>query len=218
MGETLFAGGMNRTGVAWRAVQDPSGDSQLVEAATGGDQAAFAELVRRHETRVRRLAAGMLLDAVEADDAAQEVFLKAWRQLARFRGDAAFGTWLHRITVNHCKDRLRQRSRRSWLSLDALIERLKGEPPEAAGPADTATRRTDAGDELARLLGGLNADQRAVLLLREQDGLSYDEIATTLDITLDAVKARLKRARAAALEGARHFEPPPGVQPGKEPR
>jgi RNA polymerase sigma-70 factor (ECF subfamily) len=192
-------------------------DAALARAAASGDDAAFAELVHRHAARVQRLAAGMLLDEMEAEDAAQEVFLKAHRSLDRFRGDAAFGTWIHRITVNHCKDRLRQRALRRWVSWDGLVERLGGEPVEAAGPADSVTRPSEAAEELARLLRGLTGDQRAVLLLREQDGLSYGEIAETLGMTLDAVKARLKRARAAALEASRHFEPPTGVQTTKEP-
>lgn len=195
----------------------PAADESLVAAAVAGDMAAFADLVRRHEARVRRLSAGMLLDRTEADDAAQEVFLKAWRSLGRYRGDAAFTTWLHRITVNHCKDRLRQRARQRWLSWEGLVVRLGGETADVAGPADAATRATDAGDEFRRLMRGLSADQRAVLLLREQDGLSYHQIAATLEISLDAVKARLKRARQAALEQARHIPPPAGVQPDKEP-
>jgi RNA polymerase sigma-70 factor (ECF subfamily) len=203
--------------VGYESMTEQGNDAELVRAASNGDDAAFGELVRRHAARVTRLATGMLLDETEAEDAAQEVFLKAHRSLDRFRGDAAFGTWIHRITINHCKDRLRQRALRRWISWDGLVERLGGEPAEAAGAADSATRPTEAADELARLLGGLNADQRAVLLLREQDGLSYSEIASTLRITVDAVKARLKRARAAALESSRHFEPPAGVQPTKEP-
>lgn len=212
------AAGRSGSGVPYVAMPEITADTPLIDAALGGDDAAFAELVRRHEGRVRRLAAGILLDAVEADDAAQEVFLKAYQHLGRFRGEAAFPTWLHRITVNHCRDRLRQRARRRWMSWDGLVEKLGGEPAEAVGPADTATRGTDAADELKQLLGALSADQRAVLLLREQDGLSYDEIAATLEISLDAVKARLKRARQAAFLAVRHFPARPGVQSPKEPR
>jgi len=218
MTDAWCLGDVKDTRVGYDVVQDASPDLPLITAARAGDTTAFGELVRRHETHVRRLATGMLLDAVEADDAAQEVFLKVWQSLHRFRGDAAFGTWLHRITVNHCKDRLRQRHRRSWLSWDGLVEKLGGEPPEAAGPADASTRVTDTVNELSVLLQRLSADQRAVLLLREQEGLSYDAIATTLGVTLDAVKARLKRARVAALDASRHFAPGANVQPGDETR
>src|SRR5947209_7713805 len=97
-------------------------DARLVARARRGDQGSFGELVRRHEVNIRRLAAGMLHDAVEAEDAAQDVFVKAWERLDAFRGDAAFGTWVHRIAVNHCRDLLRARARRPFFSWEALVE------------------------------------------------------------------------------------------------
>jgi RNA polymerase sigma-70 factor (ECF subfamily) len=175
-------------------------EKSLIARARAGDQDSFAGLVRLHEVNVRRLATGMLMDPVEAEDAAQEVFVKAWRSLPRFRGEAGFSTWLHRITVNHCRDRLRARARRRWLSWDGLIEALGGEPAEAAGPADAATREADARQGLEKVLAGLPSDYRAVLVLREVNGLSYTEIAETLDTTEDSVRARLRRAREAARE------------------
>lgn len=180
----------------------------LLARAREGDEDAFAGLVRLHEVNVRRLAAGLLMDPAEAEDAAQEVFVRAWRSLGRFRGDSSFSTWLHRIAVNHCRDLLRARARRRWLSWDGLVEALGGrEPAEAAGPADEATRGAEARDELNRLLGGLPPDHRAVLVLRELNGMSYAEIGETLGRSTDSVRALLRRAR----EAARHFSRPESV-------
>jgi RNA polymerase sigma-70 factor (ECF subfamily) len=189
-----------------------SGESELIARARTGDQDAFATLVRLHEVNVRRLAAGLLMDPVEAEDAAQEAFVKAWAGLPRFRGDSSFSTWLHRIAVNHCRDRLRARVRHRWLSWDGLVETLGGrEPAEAAGPADAATRGTDARDTLRDLLGSLPADWREILVLREVEGMTYAEIAETLDTTEDSVRAKLKRAREAVRDAARHDRIPPAV-------
>jgi len=179
-------------------------ETRLVAAARGGDAGAFGELVRRHEQAVRRLALGMLADEDEAEDAAQEVFVKAFRSLGKYRGDALFSTWLHRITVNQCMDVLRRRKRWRWLSLDAPADEQGREPPSPATSPEQATRGVEAKDLLRSLLKGIPADHRAILLLRELEGLSYVEIAKTLDITLDAVRARLRRARQTALEVARH--------------
>lgn len=182
------------------------GDRELIGRAKAGDEAAFAELVRRHETHVRRLATGFLQDPVEAEDAAQEVFLKAWRALDGFREDAAISTWLHRITVNHCQDALRSRKRRPWLSWEGIVEALGREPASAGTGPGAATGGTEARELVARVLEDLPEDYRTALLLREVNGLSYQEIAATIRTSLDGVKARLRRARAAALESLRHLQ------------
>lgn len=186
-------------------------DRQLVGRARGGEREAFAELVRRHELNIRRLAAGMLSDPTEAEDAAQEAFVKAWERLDSFRGDAAFSTWLHRIAVNQCRDMLRRRARRPWLSWEGLHEKLGREPDHLAPPPVQASRRPEAGDELRQLLRALPEDARTVLLLRELNGLSYVEIAATLHVSVDAVKARLKRARVAVRLAAGHKRAGPAV-------
>jgi len=183
---------------------ETSGESGLIARAREGDDEAFAGLVRLHEVNVRRLATGLLMDPAEAEDAAQEVFVKAWQALSRFRGDSAFSTWLHRIAVNHCRDILRSRARRRWLSWDGLVEALGRQPAEAGGPPDAATRQADARDALRGLLGSLPADWREVLVLREVDGLSYSDIAKTLETTEDSVRAKLKRAREAVRNASRH--------------
>lgn len=173
-------------------------DAQLARRAAHGDDDAFAQLVRRHAPRVRALCAAALDGAEEAEDAAQEAFLKAHRALGRFAGAASFGTWLHRIAVNHCLDLLRVAGRRRCESLDALLEAdaaALGCVLREESPAKALEDR----DAVSRLLARLNPEQRLALTLREVEGLSYAEIAAAMSCSLDAVKARLKRARAELL-------------------
>jgi len=183
----------------------------LIELARKGDGEAFSQLVRRHETDIRRLATGFLSDPSEAQDAAQEVFIKAYKNLNKFRGDSAFSTWLHQITVNHCRDMLRARKRRGWLPWNSREDDIVPDSESLSTPPDEATRNSDAGVLLGQLMKGLPEDYRAVLLLRELKGLSYLEIAKTLGISQDAVKARLRRARQTALEAMRHLKASEGV-------
>ena len=185
-------------------------DRELARSAADGDGSAFAELVRRHAPRVRALCAAALANASEAEDAAQETFLKAHRALPRFTGDASFGTWLHRIAVNQCLDMLRAAGRRRSDSLDGMLEldanalgRVLSEPSPAKALEDR--------DTVNRLLARLNPEQRLALTLREADGLSYEEIAKAMSCSLDSVKARIRRARAELLEIARHFSHADGV-------
>lgn len=165
--------------------------------------AEFEALVREHAPRVRALCASVLHDPAEADDAAQDAFLKAHRSLARFKGDSSFGTWVHRIAVNVCLDRLRAASRRRAESLEALSERDAAalrtltEPSAEASLADR--------DLAERLLSRLTPEQRLAFTLCERDGLSYGEIAAAMSCSLDSVKSRIKRARADLAGFARHF-------------
>ena len=180
------------------------GDDELVRRASKGDNDAFAEIVRRHAPRVRALCAATLHGEDAAEDAAQEVFLKAHRALGRFSGEASFGTWLHRIAVNHCLDVMRAAARKRTDSLDALLEADSSVLGRALSEESPAKALEDR-DTVARLLARLNPEQRLALTLREMDGMSYDEIAATMSCSLDSVKARLKRARMELLEMSRHF-------------
>lgn len=181
-----------------------SGDGALAKRAADGDGDAFAELVRRHAPRVRALCAATLRNSEEAEDAAQEAFLKAHRSLSRFSGEASFGTWLHRIAVNHCLDLLRAAGRRRSESLDALLEADSAALGRALSEPSPAQALEDR-DAVERMLNRLNADQRLALTLREAEGMSYEEIAAAMSCSLDSVKARLKRGRAELIKMSRHF-------------
>jgi RNA polymerase sigma-70 factor (ECF subfamily) len=130
----------------------------------------------------------MLGSATEAEDAAQDAFLKAWRSLPRFRGTSAFSTWLYRITTNRCLDIIA--ARRPSETLDDA---------RAGDRRDDPARRVQQREEMGALtasIARLPAEQRAALVLREFEGLSYDEVADVLQISLAAVKGRIHRARA----------------------
>lgn len=175
-----------------------SEERALVAAAAAGDREAFAALARAHAPRVRALCLSMLRNEAEADDAAQEAFLKAWRKLGSFDGGSAFSTWLHRIAANQCLDALRARARRRTEPLDGAPEPVS--PPTAGA--------LEAADLAARLLTALPEDQRLALTLRELQGHTYEEIAAIMDCSLDSVKARLRRARRTLEDAARHFSGP----------
>ncbi len=169
---------------------------ELVRAAAEGDQDAFAQLVRQYEDQVYRLALRMCPDPEDARDVAQEAFLSAWRGLPAFRREAGFATWLYRLTANAAIDHLRRtRRQRGNVSLDDEELQLDA-VDEGPGPQQSAERRElreAVADGLRRLPDG----HRAVLVLREFQGMSYQEIAETLSMDLGTVKSRISRARAA---------------------
>lgn len=170
-------------------------DRLLMERAQRGDRDAFAQLVERYQTPVYNLAYRMLGDANDAEDAAQETFLRAYAQLQRFHGDQKFASWLLSIAAHYCIDRLRRRTRFLWLSLDddALSEALTTDAPE---PEDETLRREDA-REIERLLERLSPAHRLVVVLRYWYDQSVEEIARTTGDSVGAVKVKLHRARRA---------------------
>jgi len=189
----------------------PISDVELIKSVRAGHPEVFAELVRRHQARVLRVCTSLLANATLAEDAAQEIFLKAYQHLQTFQAEAAFSTWLYRITANHCKDLLRKRSRERLDSWEALVE-AEGERLQQLLTVSADPKTTVADAELVdRVLSHLPPNYRLILTLREVEGLSYQELAETLRCSLDAVKARLRRARNEFLEHLRHFSNPGAV-------
>jgi RNA polymerase sigma-70 factor, ECF subfamily len=164
----------------------------LVIRAKGGDKHALEALVERHAPRVNRLAAHLLEDLEEARDAAQESLVKLCTRLRQFRGDAQFGTWLHSLVVNTCRDRMAwQRVRRTEpLPLeDTNGDGGDGDPADAALLGDL---RRDVADALSKL----SRDQRIVVVLRDSFGLSYEEIARVARMPVGTAKCYVHRARS----------------------
>ncbi len=180
-------------------------DTAIIAEVLGGNREAYAGIVRRYEGRVRGHCLMMLGDPVQADDAAQEVFIKVYLSLGQFSGRSAFSTWLYRVTANHCHDWLRKTGRRRTESWEALLEK-DGDKIEALlavpSPGADAVERNEL---LAHILSCLPVQSRTILLLREQEGLSYEEMAKVLECSVDAVKSRLKRARQELGGKLRHF-------------
>ena len=160
-------------------------------------------MVQRHQDRIFRLARRLLSDPEAASDAAQETFVKAWRALPRFQGASRFSTWLTRIAINQCRNELRRRRTLKHarpLSLDARVhgtEVLLGEGLSARGPQPWEVargREVDAGIRAA--LARLEPEAREVLLLREVEDLSYEDMAEVLEVPIGTIRSRLHRARA----------------------
>lgn len=172
------------------------GDDPLIAAAQAGDRGAFDELVRRHQHEVFTLALRLTADREMAFDVSQEAFVRAWRAMPNFRGDAQFSTWMHRITVNTAWT-LRRRARRHHAqSLTELAHEPEssGLSPEAAGEAAALRPR------LIEALDKLPMSNRAVVILRDVHGWSHNEISEHLDISVTAAKVRLHRGRRRLRE------------------
>ena len=181
-------------------------DRELVKQAQKEDKEAFEELVRRHQARVFAVAGGILRNKEDVEDIAQQVFLKAYFSLKRFDQRAAFSTWLYKITVNECWDLLRKRKVRPLLYEADLSEeqaRQYGASEERAEQAQDVSERLEKRQELERLLDCLEERDRTMLVLKEVQGFSVEEIAEVLGINGNTVKVRLFRARQRITERVR---------------
>ena len=175
-------------------------DLALVQRVQRGDKAAFDVLVLRYQHKVLKLIMRYIRDAAEAEDVAQEAFMKAYRALPAFRGDSAFYTWLYRIAINTAKNSLVSSKRRPLTydldlqdpeQYDLQARLLESETPEGLLLTEEIRRTVDAAME------ALPEDLRTAIMLRELDGLSYEEIAATMDCTVGTVRSRIFRAREA---------------------
>ncbi len=177
-------------------------DAELVHRTLQGDRRAFGILVERHKDTVFSLTRRLMGNRGDVEDLAQESFLRAYRALESFRGDAQFNTWLYRITWNVCMDRREQRTRRD--SREVAIESLKGDDDDApvefadedAALPDEVLEAGDLRERLARYLDDLPVHFRAVLMLYYFEQRSYDEISEVLDIPMNTVKVHIYRAKA----------------------
>jgi len=169
-------------------------DAELVAAAQRGDQEAFTGIVRRYQRIVYGIAYGLTRNTSDADDLAQETFLRAYQAIGRFRVGEPLRPWLSRITVNLAYSLFRRRKRRPETPLDPLVEAGR----QWAGDDDPAQNAVDRErvDHMQAAFDELSEDHRAIMVLRIVDGLSYDEIAQTLEIPVGTVMSRLSRARA----------------------
>ncbi len=173
---------------------EPGEEAGLLLAAQGGDQAAFGQLVRYYQRAIHRLAYGLARNPSDADDLAQETFVRAWQALGRFRVGEPLYPWLSRITVNLAFSLFRRRKRRPEDSIEPMLEagRQFGTDDDPAEHAVRAERNA----RLAAAFAELSPDHQAVLALRAVEDLSYDQIAAVLGVPPGTVMSRLSRARA----------------------
>ena len=190
---------------------DANDDLDVIRQVCAGARDAYAPRVRKYQARLLRLCTALLGEPTAAEDAAQEIFLKAYQALHTFQGHAQFSTWLYRIAANHCKDLLRSRARQRTESWEALVEERGEAFHELFATAEQPASIIADTELIHQLLSQLSPDYRLILTLREIEGLSYQELAETCSCSVDAVKARLRRARQELQDMVRHFLDPKSV-------
>lgn len=169
-------------------------ERELVWRAQKGEEEAFSILVKRYEKKVFNLAYSFARDRAIADDLAQEVFIKAYFALPRFRFQSEFGTWLYRVTINQVKDYLRKKTRRREVSLD-LVEKTYGLEEDESLKKEMEQTEEQKRALVWQILQSLPLKYRMILTLRDVQGLSYQEITRILKISQGTVDSRIHRAR-----------------------
>ena len=184
-------------------------DIALATEAKQGDKGAFTELVNRYAQRVFRVARHITKNDQDAEDVLQDTFLKAYSRLGQFEGNAKFYTWIVRVAVNEALMRMRRGKNRVTVSLDQELETSDGAiqrelPAETESPEESLSR-TELRDSLTQAIDSLSETYRPVFVLRDVEGLSTEETAEMLNLSLPAVKSRLLRARLQLRQKLRRF-------------
>lgn len=169
------------------------GDDLLITRFQSGDESAFRLLMERHAERVRNLVFSIFHSAELVDDLTQDIFLKVYRALEHFRFDAAFSTWLYRITVNRCRDEMRRRKVRRFLSLQTLMDT---HDKEVTMKTTVHQHENETRELIDRGLQRLPEKYRLPVILKDMEGLSYEEMADVMRCELGTVKSRLSRGRS----------------------
>ena len=175
-------------------------DQILIERVKRGDKKAFDALVLKYQGRILNLASRFVRDPADAGDVAQEAFLKAYQSLPKFRGDSAFYTWLYRITINTAKNYLTAQARRPVETGLNFAEMEQIEDDDTLKEQATPERlllTSEIQQTIMAAIGELPGELRAAIILREIDGLSYEEIATVMECPVGTVRSRIFRAREA---------------------
>lgn len=182
-------------------------DQQLVERVQRGDKQAFGLLVSKYQRKLARLLSRMIRDPAEVEDVTQEAFIKAYRALPSFRGESAFYTWLYRIGINTAKNYLVSQGRRAPTTTPTELEDAETmEDGDALRDIETPERlmmTRQIGETVNAAMDALPEELRTAIVLREIEGLSYDEIASVMDCPIGTVRSRIFRAREAIAERLR---------------
>jgi len=179
-------------------------DQKLVERVQRGEKAAFDLLVSKYQRKIFRLLSRLVRDPAEVEDVAQEAFIKAYRALPNFRGDSAFYTWLYRIAINTAKNHLVSQGRRAPTTTEVDIEEAEtfddGEHLRDLNTPDSMLLSKQVGEAVNRAIDHLPEDLRTAIVLREIEGLSYEEIAESMNCPIGTVRSRIFRAREAIAQ------------------
>ena len=195
-------------------------DAPLIGRILAGDEAAFTELVRRYEGKVYQLALRLTGNQMDANDVIQEVFLSVYQKLHTFRGQAAFSSWLYRITANASFARLNQRKRQASVSIDDVLPAVEGQSPggtfsEWSQKPDTILFNKEARAALEQAINDLPEEFRTVVILRDVENQSNQDVAELLNLSVAAVKSRLHRARLALRRKLGEYLDRQERQPGR---
>lgn len=176
-------------------------DRLLVERVQRGDKRAFELLVAKYQRKIFRLLSRLIRDPGEIEDVAQEAFIKAYRALPKFRGDSAFYTWLYRIAINTAKNHLVAQGRRAPTSTETEVEDAErmddADQLRDVNTPDSMLLSKQVGEAVNRAIDRLPEDLRTAIVLREIEGLSYEEIAESMNCPIGTVRSRIFRAREA---------------------
>lgn len=182
-------------------------DQALVERAQQGDKEAFGLLVAKYQRKLARLLSRLIRDPAEVEDVAQEAFIKAYRALPTFRGESAFYTWLYRIGVNTAKNYLVSQGRRAPTATEIGSDEAEGygegEQLRDINTPENVMLSKQIGETVNQAMAALPEELRTAIMLREIEGLSYDEIARIMDCPIGTVRSRIFRAREAVAERLR---------------
>lgn len=190
-------------------------EQELIHSARKGDSMAFGELMQAHQDKIYTLCYRMTGNAEDAADLTQEVFLSAWRSLSRFQEQSSFGTWVYRMATNASIDFLRREKRRQVLSMtmEEDSEERQAQVPDERYSPHRLLEQKEARQAVADALAALSPEHRQVLVLREMEGLSYQEIGQLLGLEEGTVKSRIARARLALrdflIKSGNFSAPPP---------
>ena len=174
-------------------------EKKLIARATSGDPAAFNSLMQQHEGRMYAVALRMCANREDAQDCLQEAMLRIYRAISGFKGESSFATWVYHITMNTCLDELRKRKNRQSTSLDNLLD-MGWLPTDETNVPEKHAIRNESRRALQSAIANLPEDMRSAIVLRDIEGLSYDEIAQALGINIGTIKSRISRGREKLRE------------------
>lgn len=187
-------------------------EAELLAGCRAGQPQALAELIKRYQAAVLRVCIS-IVGKNDVDDLVQEIFIKILRRVDRFEGRSALFTWIYEITVNHCRDELRRRKRRRWFSLQSLPQAFVNNIPANEKSVNEQVENSELEQRLRHEISKLKPKYRELLVLRDLEGLSYEDVAKACSIDVKLVKSRLYEARQKLAENMRIFsEEAPHVQ------